>query len=323
MAEVLEMTDEALRRWMARLMRPSASTKRLGRPEAVPVEARWKLRRCYQAHYGQWGPSVLAAWARREGLGRWSPTTIAKVIADLRPDRPKPPPPRRFEIAAPGVMWAEDGAAFRDRGRKRELLVVQDECSRFKPVHMLAEGPATGQDVRSMLERAFAGHEPPLVLKRDGGTIFDEQSVMDLLDRHNVVVVTSPSHYPQYNGKKERSFRDIRGYERALRRRHVALSLTARVAAAMRDLNEERPRPVLRGRTAREVFEQDRRSLPDRKQFREEVEQRERELIADAASRHQRDAARRRAVEDVLSRYGLIKWNGEVSTYSKAEGRTN
>lgn len=91
----------------------------------------------------------------------------------------------------------------------------------------------------------------------------------------------------------------------------------------MVDLNYERPRPVLGGRTARDVFERDRRPLPNRRQFRKEVEQRESQLAADAASRHQRDSARRRAVEDVLSRYGLIEWSRDVSTYSNAEGRTN
>jgi len=146
---------------------------------------------------------------------------------------------------------------------------------------------------------------------------------MELLDKHDVVVVTSPPFYPPYNGKKERSFRDVRGYERALRRQRRHLSLEARIDEAMHDLNEDRPRPVLKGRTAREVFEQDRRALPDRKQFREEVEQRERQLVADAASRHQRDAARRRAIEEVLSRYGLIEWTGDVSHNYQAVGGTN
>jgi len=155
MADVMNATTEALRRWEARLGEPDRQPKKRGRPQVVPTEARWKLRRCYRDHYGQWGPSVLAAWARREGLGSWSPSTIARVVVDLREEQPPKPKPRRYEIAAPGVMWAEDGAAFRERGRKRELLVVQDECSRFKTAHALAEGPAKGEDVLALLEAAF------------------------------------------------------------------------------------------------------------------------------------------------------------------------
>ena len=33
-----------------------------------------------------------------------------------------------------------------------------------------------------------------------------------------VTELTGPRHYPQYNGKKERSMRDIKSYERAMRR---------------------------------------------------------------------------------------------------------
>ena len=80
---------------------------------------------------------------------------------------------------------------------------------------------------------------------------------------------------------------------------------------------------MLGGRTAREVLDQDRRQLPDRAHFKKEVEQREKEIVDAAASRHERDAARRMAVEGVLSRYGLIEWKGDVSTYYAAVTGTN
>ena len=192
MADVLDTSTDALRRWMSRVSTLPGTTKKLGRPEVIPTDARWKLRRCHEEHYGQWGPSVLSAWARRQRLGTWSPTTVAKVVADLRPSPPERPKPSRVEITASGVMWSEDGAAFRDRGRKRELLVVQDEHARFKTAHCLAEGPATGDDVLELLKTAFSEHGPPLILKRDGGSIFDDQRVMAFLDEQDVVVVTSP-----------------------------------------------------------------------------------------------------------------------------------
>jgi hypothetical protein len=49
-----------------------------------------------------------------------------------------------------------------------------------------------------------------------------------------------------------------------MRRHQPWTSLAERLDAAFHNLNEVRPRPVLRGRTAREVFEQDRVVLPDR-----------------------------------------------------------
>ena len=117
--------------------------------------------------------------------------------------------------------------------------------------------------------------------------------------------------------------RDIKSFERALRKHRVPGSLAQRIGMAIRDLNDERPRPVLGGRTACEVFEQDRIALPNRKRFRMEVETRQIELEAQAGSRREVQAARRRAVIDVLSRYKLINWRGGVSTNFKTISGTN
>jgi hypothetical protein len=138
-----------------------------------------------------------------------------------------------------------------------------------------------------------------------------------------VTELTGPPHYPQYNGKKERSMRDIKGFERAMGRHAPPSTLTERIEAAIHDLNEVRPRPVLGGRTAREVFERDRIRLPERRKFIQEVNLTERTLRAQATTRRQRDSARRRAVEHVLLAYGLMKETGDVSRNYEPAGRTN
>jgi transposase InsO family protein len=294
-----------------------------GRPEVIPPEARWKLRACYLAHYKQWGPSVLRYWAIREEVGTWSAGTIARVIADLMPAPEEALKPRRYEIAAPMVMWAEDATSFTERGRKKELLVLQDECARYKLNRKLAAGPAKAGQVADNLREAFEKYGAPLVLKRDGDAIFQDQQVQQLLKHYDVVDLTSPPGYPPFNGKKERSMRDIKSFERALRKHRVPGSLAQRIDMAINDLNDERPRPVLGGRTAWEVFEQGRIVLPNRKRFRMEVETRQIELEAQAGSRREIHAARRRAVIDVLSRYKLINWRGGVSTNFKTKSGTN
>ncbi len=301
----------------------AVGTIRRGRPEVIPLESRWKIRRCYQDHFGQWGPSVLRYWAIREGIGTWSVGTVAKVIADLASTPEVIPKPKKYEIAAPMAMWSEDGTSFKERGRKKELLVLQDECSRYKINRRLASGPADSSDVADYLKEAFDRHGAPLVLKHDGGSIFHDEKVKNLLKEHDVVELTSPPYYPPFNGKKERSMRDIKGYERALRIHGKGTSLLERINITMHDLNEERPRPVLGGRTSREVFEQDRFSLPNRKRFKMEVETRQIELEAQAGSRKEIQAARRRAVIEVLSRYKLLNWRGDVSTNYQRQVRTN
>ena len=244
---------------------PSESRRR-GRPEVIPSSVRWKLKSCYLSHYGQWGPSVLRYWAIREGLGRFSAGAIARLIEDLKPPPPPDlPKPRKYEIAAPMVVWSEDGTALRDGSRKRELLVVQDECARFKTNWRLAKTSAKAAEVEAYLREAFERYGAPLVLKHDGGSIFHDPAINRLLDEYQVVELTSPQAYPPFNGKKERSMRDIKSYERAIRRNSCVSSLTERIEMSLQDLNEDRPRPVLGGRTAREVFEQNRIPLPDRR----------------------------------------------------------
>jgi hypothetical protein len=266
---------------------------------------------------------VLAAWSERKGLGEWSAGTIAGVISDLCQEKKPEPVPTRYEVTRSNVMWSEDGTGFRQHGKKKELLVVQDEHARLKLHWRLASGPAKAEDVHAYLATAFARYGAPLVLKHDGGSIFHDSCIQDLLRLHRVVELTTPRGYPKYNGKQERSMRDIKSYERAMRRHGVSGSLRERLGATMQDLNEERPRPVLGGRTARETYEEDRTPLPDRSEFIDEVKDTERSLRAQASSRRERDSSHRRAVEEVLMRYGLMRIEGDVSHDFPTESRTN
>jgi len=293
---------------------------RRGRPEVIPSETRHRLRACYTAHYGQWGPQVLAAWAVREELGHWSPTTIRRVIADLKP---KPEPhrkPIRYEVTTTGAMWSEDGTGFHQDGTKNELLVAQDEHARFKVGFRLVDGPADEDAVYEYLKAAFEAHGAPLVLKHDGGKVFHGERIRALLHEYQVIELTSPPYYPCYNGKKERSVRDIKSYERAMRANGVGASLAERLAATIHDLNDVRPRPVLHGRTAREAFDQDRTPLPDRAAFAQAINRKEEELRSIAVTRHDLDCARRRAVEWVLLRHRLMQIRADVSTDCAARG---
>ena len=322
MAEVMEITEEALGRWLRRHGNPAAEGERRGRPEVIPSAARERIRRCYVEHYRQWGPQVLRSWCRRADLGHWSAGAIASAIGDLREEKPEPPSPVRYEITASDVMWSEDGTGFGRRGRKKELLVIQDEHARLKLGYRLTPGPADEKAVYEYLSAVFARHGAPLVLKHDGGSIFHGERIGQLLAEHRVIELTGPRRYPQYNGKQERSMRDIKSYERAMRRHGVRGRLTDRLRAAVDDLNEERPRPMLDGRTARETYEEDRRPLPERRLFIRAVEQAEQQLLDAARSRREKTAARRRAVEQVLLRYGLMQEWSDMSHYYRAKRRT-
>ena len=99
-----------------------------------------------------------------------------------------------------------------------------------------------------------------------------------------------------------------------MRRHRIKGILEERIREAIHDLNEQRPHPVLAGRTAREALERDRICLPGRSQFRKEVDKAEQKLLVKAESRRERENARRHAVEQVLLHYRLMKIRGDVST---------
>jgi len=323
MAKVLGINSLALRRWQRRQRAAPSHPAQLGRPKVISKEVGEKIRQCYRDHYGQWGPRTLACWCRRQGLGTWCASTLATVIADLRDGPEVIPDPIRYEITAPQVMWSEDGTGFKEKDRKKELLIAQDEHARFKVNTRLVDGPAREEDVVTYLEEAFRQYGPPLVIKHDGDSIFHGERMQKLLNRYEVLDLTGPRSYPQYNGKKERSIRDVKSYERALRRSGQRLTLRQRLDETIHDLNEERPRPVLGGRTAREVFTQDSVKLPDRWRFRKEVDRIEERLLATASSRSEQRSARRRAIEEVLLRYCLMKESGDVSRNYEARSRTD
>ena len=312
LAEVLKITPGSLARWMER-QESQTSHQRPGRPLVIGEKARAAIRKCYTKHYGQWGPRVLAAWCRREGHGDWSAGTISNVIDDLREEKVEEPQPVRYEITASNVMWSEDGTGFRQQGKKQELLVVQDEHSRLKLNWELAPGPANAGDVLKYLEWSFQEYGAPLVLKHDGDGIFHTPEVKALLEKYMVLDLTSPAGYPGYNGKQERSMRDIKSYDRAMRKHGRKGTLSSRLHVIMKDLNEDRPRPVLDGRTAREAYHDGLSSLPDRKSFIEAVETREKKLQQEATSREDVKKARRRAIEQTLLCYGLMEIEGNVS----------
>jgi transposase InsO family protein len=323
-ALVVGLTVQAFSRWLRKQLTPEENTTKLGRPEAMAPEVVQAFQQQYVASYKTWGTHVLREWGIRQDLGTYGTDTIARAIKPLLDHPPEKVKPQRYDITAPDVMWSEDGTGFKQQGCKQELLVLQDECSRFKLNRRLVDGPADSNDVHAYLKEAFEKYGAPLVLKRDGQSIFQEKNVQELLEQYGVVSLVGPAYYPKYNGKKERSMRDVKTFERAIRRHGPkGTLLIQRIDAGLYDLNELRPRPILRGKTAREVYDNTPRPVVDRAEFRKEVDLRESQLKAAARSRKERDSARRRAIEQVLLSYGLLAKREDVSTNFTTQKRKN
>ena len=65
-------------------------------------------------------------------------------------------------------------------------------------------------DHASYLEKLFAQYGPPLLLKRDNGSIFNNSAVDVVLSRWQVLPLNSPPYFPRYNGGIERGIGEIK-----------------------------------------------------------------------------------------------------------------
>jgi hypothetical protein len=165
------------------------------------------------------------------------------------------------------------------------------------------KGPVAAGRVKAELKAAFDAHGAPIVLNRDGGSIFNEASVMELHQERGVAVLTCAPHDPQHNGKKERSFRDLPQYNEP--RQPEEPRLERRIALALGDLNPERPGPVLCGRTSAEVHAQGETDRPERPRVSPVERRRQRKGVLSTASQGRHTSARRCAVVGVPSKQEL------------------
>ena len=165
----------------------------------------------------------------------------------------------RVEWKQPNLVWAIDATEYQRDGQGQRLWVhaIKDLASRYhhEPLTVLE---SKGSDVAAHLEKLFREHGAPLLLKRDNGSVFNNQAVDDVLARWGVIPLNSPTYYPSYNGGIEKGIRELK--ERLERELPVPESwnltqVGAFVAVAAAEENYK-PRRCLGGATAKEVYSQ-------------------------------------------------------------------
>ena len=148
-----------------------------------------------------------------------------------------------------GLAWSIDATEY---GDGCQIIPVQDLASRYRFVPLITDR-LDGHQITRHLEKLFVQHGPPLFLKRDNGSPFNNRHFDALLARYAVLPLNNPPAFPRYNGAMEKSIGDLK---RALDRRTdgaVSARLLNAVEAAVHDLNH-RPRRCLKGRSACAVF---------------------------------------------------------------------
>jgi transposase InsO family protein len=179
--------------------------------------------------------AISIGW-RLEDRGVWpvpSRATIHRVLVrrGLVTAQPRKRPraaTRRFEAAAPNLMWQLDGMGHvLADGREVVVLQVIDDCSRLD-LACRAAASENGLDAWAVIEAAIGTHGLPDLLLTDNGSAFNghrrgfttdlEKRLMAL----GVKPISSSIAHPQTCGKNERVHKTLR---RWLARRPTATDL--------------------------------------------------------------------------------------------------
>jgi transposase InsO family protein len=151
-----------------------------------------------------------------------------------------------------GVAWSIDATQY---GNDRwQIIPVQDLASRYR-FGPLVTDRLDGRQIAFHLEKLFHQHGPPLFLKRDNGSPFNNQHVDALMARYAVLPLNNPPACPRYNGAMEKSIGDLkRSLDRRLLSSHsIPVKILSTIEATVHELNH-RSRRCLKGRSACAVF---------------------------------------------------------------------
>jgi hypothetical protein len=247
------------------------------------------------------GPGILSppltAWEDAAQLVRMAAEIKHEARRTIERERRREA--RRVHVTAPGILRGFD---VMELGRRDgHVLIATDGCVPYRTSWVLSrryDGPA----VAGLLERDFAAHGSPLVLRLDRAAAHMVPAVRELLDAKDVLALQGPPYYARYYGQLERQNRDHRAWLAG------ALPTSEDLDDMMASLNGRWRRSTLGWCTAAEqwssrpVIQVDRKALAD--DVRERAARIEHRLDNTPRST---DIAWRLAVSQALTKRGLLR----------------
>jgi hypothetical protein len=207
----------------------------------------------------------------------------------------------RVSISYPGVLRGFDAMAV----GSKHLLIAGDGCVPYR-THWELVPRYNASALLRFLERDFDENGAPLILRLDRAKQHTTTAILDLLDRHNVLLLQGPPRRAQFYGQLERQNLEHRQWlERLAPTKPRALRIA--LDEMMRALNSAWRRQTLGWSTAAEAWTGRLRLRTDRAKLREEVARRTQRLRRREAFRGKpADLPRRLAIQIALARRGLL-----------------
>lgn len=212
----------------------------------------------------------------------------------------------RMNCVIPGLIWAMDVTEYGRslEGNTLQVLNTSDLGSRniFEP--LCASWTPCGEEVGGHIAHLFSRYGPPLFFKRDSGSNLVSSAVDEVMAENFVMPLTSPPHYPQYNGALENANGLLK---KEIRREMYPLETCPEeyfhlyVKAAVNSLNHS-PRAVLKGQVPCRVFygkpKRNKYTIPERRNIYEWINETTESILSgmDNPSLMARNAARRKAI---------------------------
>ena len=309
-------------RWRTRALAGAAVVEKAGPKKKESIELASVKEKIQQLEHGPRrtaGTTALYA----ELSDSVSRRRFQELVAEERQNRLQSM--KRIQWLVPGTAWSLDTTEY--ALEKIKITPLRDLASKYQLPIPLVQPQEDGARIAVYLDLMFKKEGAPMFLKRDLGSPLNCQAVDEVLERHWVLPLNSPTHYPKYNGSIERNMRDLQDALDQRRLNALQIPMSVEVELATHQLNHRRLRS-LRNRTPCQVYHDPARRLrlhgaSRQRIFREVFEQfwHYVECMPDR-NRHTTNAAWRLVVETWLRRQGWIsvtaKSKTNVSTDSNA-----
>ena len=300
-SKALCLTRSLLSGWHIRWKRKELENRKpiaKSHPKRIPDQIRQDIisrhdSKVFGRHTTHYAISVLCKVSRQ---------FVDKVIRQQR--EPLQQIQRRIEGTfkfLPHIAWSIDFMQFVWSGICLYMVILIEESSRKKLGFAISTTQAAEVAKKLVQETRQRYNVLPLVLKHDGGPPFKADSFQALLASNRIASLPSVFYYPKYNGRAERTVKDVK---KILPEEIFTMSQES--IEAENCLMDNVPKRMLNGKTSNEAFWQ---TIPqkdfDRENFIQEV-QKKKQQIGDAFAWKGGDAKfQRLAVEEVLKEHQL------------------